>query len=70
MTSDEYYARPKLRTGLTIKASDELGMTSSCISCVHFNEPTEICKLFKARPPAKVIAFGCRHYNDSDEIPF
>ena len=42
----------------------------SCINCLHFNEKEEICKLYKARPPARVIVFGCSSYADVDEVPF
>jgi hypothetical protein len=46
-------------------------MVKSCISCDHFNESTEMCKLVNARPPAKIIAFACEKYdNMDDEIPF
>lgn len=33
------------------------------------HEP-EMCTKFKARPPARVIAFGCKDYEDEDSIPF
>jgi len=42
----------------------------TCIKCDHFDEPNEICKLYKMRPPAKIIAFGCEKYEDDDWIPF
>lgn len=65
---DELY--PKLRTGLKIEAPDHLGMTTSCINCVSFNEPIEICNKWNIRPPARVIAFGCPDYFDAEEVPF
>lgn len=43
---------------------------SSCLSCVHFNEPTEICGVYNQRPPARVIANGCPAYIDYYEVPF
>lgn len=61
---------PKLRSNLSIIPADNLGMTSSCISCIYFNEPNELCDKFKARPPARVIAFGCAEYSDKEEVPF
>ena len=39
----------------------------SCLSCIHFHETKEICKLANQRPPAKVIVFGCEHW---DFVPF
>lgn len=40
----------------------------TCVSCLHFDEPTELCKLCNLRPPARVIANACPQYRD--EIPF
>ena len=31
----------------------------SCITCQHFDEPSEHCGLAEARPPARTIAHGC-----------
>lgn len=42
----------------------------NCLSCTRFNEPEERCKFFNAKPPARVIAFGCHEYDDVDKIPF
>ena len=61
---------PKLRSNLTIKTDDDLGFTSSCLSCQSFIEAQELCKVYNARPPARVIAFGCDRYVDNDGIPF
>lgn len=45
----------------------------SCIVCEHFQE-NEICKLYNVRPPARIIVFGCKNYEESSnidgEIPF
>jgi hypothetical protein len=42
----------------------------SCLNCEHFDELNgEICKLAKARPPARVIAYACERWVDM-EIPF
>lgn len=41
-----------------------------CITCVYFNNETEGCVLADgARPPARVVAYGCPKY-DQDDIPF
>jgi hypothetical protein len=43
--------------------------TRTCLTCDHFREHKgEVCAKFNQRPPAKIIAFGCEHYEN--EIPF
>ena len=39
----------------------------TCLNCFHFTEGSELCDLAKARPPARVIAFGCKEF---DYCPF
>lgn len=72
-------AKPKLRKEAEIellsKIQSVLSKASpfqSCLNCDNFNEQTEICKVWNARPPAKVIAFSCGtdKYDDNEEIPF
>jgi len=48
----------------------ENGAQRSCINCANFDEPTEQCRKYKQRPPARVIALGCPEYEDEDVIPF
>ena len=40
----------------------------TCLTCEHFDEAREICRVADARPPARVIASGCPSY--TEEIPF
>lgn len=40
----------------------------TCITCTNWRHETELCGLYKQRPPARIIASGCESYND--EIPF
>lgn len=42
----------------------------NCLSCTNFIEKTEHCNQWNAKPPARVIAFGCDKYKDFQEIPF
>lgn len=44
----------------------------SCLSCDHFVESQEACKISDMqRPPARIIAFGCTKYDNlDDDIPF
>lgn len=45
--------------------------TQCCPNCSHFDEKNELCTAAKpapARPPARVIAFGCEYF--LDVIPF
>lgn len=45
----------------------------SCIVCEHFGE-NEICAKYNVRPPARIIVFGCKNFEESshidEEIPF
>jgi hypothetical protein len=45
-------------------------VVQSCLSCVHFKEPQEICNLYNMRPPARIIAKACPDYMDNLEVPF
>lgn len=44
------------------------GLIHSCLTCDNFDEKAELCELYKQRPPARVIAFGCPSWQN--EIPF
>lgn len=53
------------------QAMDDIDAWKTCINCIHFHEHQEVCDLVTPpmRPPAKVIAFGCDSFVESD-IPF
>lgn len=40
----------------------------SCLNCENFDSQNEVCALAKARPPAKVIVYGCQKWEAC--IPF
>lgn len=53
----------------------------TCVTCAHWcdfidtskgedAEVTQHCGLFHVLPPPKVIADGCQHYKEFDDIPF
>lgn len=44
--------------------------TKTCINCDYFAEQRELCTMVKpnARPPARIIAFGCEMFTET--IPF
>lgn len=44
--------------------------TQHCVNCIHWAENEEMCKMFKARPPAYVIVTGCPQHMHNDDIPF
>lgn len=51
---------------------DPLDIHPTCLTCNHFLKAAELCGFegCNQRPPAEVIARGCKHYDDVDEIPF
>lgn len=61
--------REQLRQSFTHIIADNMPV-ETCLTCTEFDEPNEICRLYKARPPARIIALGCPSYFDHDEIPF
>ena len=75
--------QPKLRdeAKIELRSNIEHGVTriientvrypyKTCLNCDHFEETMENCKIWKTRPPARVIAFGCDKHEDNDFIPF
>lgn len=58
----------------------QLSLSKTCITCISFREyarndanerhPAEWCMHYKEKPPARVIAYGCKSYCHDDEIPF
>lgn len=59
----------KVVTELRSAIKEELDMsTKTCLNCLHFDEPNELCKRFNARPPARIIATSCKEHED--DIPF
>lgn len=37
----------------------------SCLTCIHFDETTELCAIANQRPPARVIAQGCSAFEEA-----
>ncbi len=42
----------------------------NCLNCIYFTEVSEQCKVWNAKPPARVICYGCDKHTDIEEIPF
>lgn len=52
-------------------SGDRSEFFKTCITCEHWEHKQELCKKFNARPPAKIIADGCKEYECSlDDVPF
>lgn len=79
MSSDNQI-RPVMRSdvaytwAMAIKAAIENApgdVLKTCLTCCVFDEAREACKKFNGmRPPARVIAYGCKDYFSNDELPF
>lgn len=43
----------------------------TCMTCMFFNQRAELCEKARprARPPARVVAYGCSAH-EVDDIPF
>jgi hypothetical protein len=68
--ADDFKA--KLRVEVKLAVLDILEKEfpfQSCINCEHFTKD-ERCKLFNARPPAKIIVLGCEKWQDKNQIPY
>ncbi len=64
--------KAKLRAEVKLAVQDILEKDfpfQSCINCDHFTKD-ERCGLFNARPPAKIIVYGCEKWINKDAIPF
>lgn len=45
--------------------ADSQGWGKTCLGCSNFDEPSEICKKWNARPPARTIVEGCEAFEKS-----
>lgn len=50
------------------KAVQEDSAFPCCVHCEHFDAEAETCRNVGARPPARVIAFGCEQFEP--KVPF
>ncbi len=41
-----------------------------CLNCENFVEKSELCLLAKARPPVRILTYGCEQWAERDQIPF
>lgn len=55
---------------LVIRIIEDRYPYRNCLNCSHFTEGLEHCKVWNARPPARVIAYGCSRHEDVETIPF
>ena len=71
--------KPKLRIDATYDLQAALNIAlqnldqplyKSCLNCLLFNERAELCNKYNQRPPARIIAYGCKDWEDIKEIPF
>jgi recombinational DNA repair protein RecR len=64
-------AKRELINALEMAIANANPIYKSCLNCVNFREQRgEVCQLVNQRPPARVIAYGCKMWEPNDEIPF
>lgn len=64
----EQYAALMLIFQRTLQiGAQNMGMDRNCLSCFFFDEKTEICGKWNARPPARTIVEACEAF---DPTPF
>lgn len=59
-----------VQLGVMARHVDPKEVVKSCVSCLHWDTDKEFCTMYNSRPPAIVIAFGCKSYDDIDNVPF
>lgn len=45
--------------------AEKSGAGKTCLTCLNFDEVSEICALGGKRPPARVIVSGCKSFDPS-----
>jgi hypothetical protein len=69
MPTDDKYYRVRWQEQRRLLTAVMDSCNRSCMSCINFTERTESClKAGDARPPARVIAYGCEQWEE--DIPF
>lgn len=60
----------QLVTDRLTELMEEADLWNTCLNCTAFDEATEHCGQSKppARPPARIIAFGCPSFQDGRGI--
>lgn len=52
-------------------AEEYLRLWRTCPGCRFFDDAREVCMIANQRPPAKVIALGCKMFDGKDDLtPF
>lgn len=42
----------------------------TCLTCISFEEDKDYCRHWRAKPPSRVIVYGCDNYFDINDVPF
>lgn len=72
MTKPIIELRAAVRAAVDDAIQDALfvsGYLQTCLNCTKFDEQKELCVAANARPPARVIAFGCESFEECEEQP-
>ncbi len=69
MTHQERQKQINAAQAITHQEMLDRQVLHSCLNCESWHDKTEICVLFKMKPPARVIVFSCGE-QWLGEIPF
>ncbi len=61
----------RMRRAITKAVHEGIDRSKQCCpNCACWTESNNYCKVERANPPPRIVAFGCKAFVPSDEIPF
>lgn len=67
---DAYYDLQAIIADGLQRIAKENHVYKCCWNCVNVNKAQDKCGKYNVKPPIEVITFGCRDWEDQDQIPY